>query len=128
MLLKSLAAFLLGGIFCIIAQILIDKTRLTPAKILTGYVLFGIFLGAIGIYPLLFEAAGCGASIPLIGFGANVAKGVCEAVDKEGFFGVLSGAFSAASIGCTVSLFFGFVLFLFKNHRQILVNLHKNVW
>lgn len=113
MLTKALFAFLVGGLFCVIAQLLIDKTRLTPARILTGYVVLGILMGALGIYAPLFEISGCGASLPLIGFGANVAKGVREAVDKDGLFGILSGAFSAASIGCTASLVMGFVLSLF---------------
>lgn len=113
MLTKSLIAFLVGGLFCVFAQILIDKTKLSPARILTFYVVLGVVIGAVGLYAPLFEVAGCGASLPLIGFGANVAKGVREAVDKEGLFGILSGAFSAASIGCTVSLFMGFLLSLF---------------
>ena len=113
MLLKALLAFLVGGVFCVIAQILIDKTALTPAKILVFYVVFGVFFGGVGLFEPLFNVAGCGASLPLVGFGANVAKGVREAVDKLGFFGVLSGAFSAAAIGCTVSLLTGFLASLF---------------
>ena len=113
MLIKSLLAFLLGGLFCVIAQILIDKTSLTPAKILVFYVVFGVFLGGTGIFDFLFKYFGCGASVPLVGFGANVAKGVREAVDKDGIFGILGGAFSAAAIGCTVSLLMGFLMSLF---------------
>lgn len=113
MIIKSLLAFLLGGILCVIAQILIDKTALTPAKILVFYVIFGVFLGGIGAFDPLFKTFGCGASLPLIGFGANVAKGVREAIDKSGFLGVLGGAFSAAAIGCTVSLLMGFLMSLF---------------
>ena len=113
MLTKALLAFLVGGILCVIAQILIDKTSLTPAKILVFYVILGVFAGAVGIYKPLFNISGCGASLPLIGFGANVAEGVKEAIDQEGAFGILKGAFSAASVGCTVSLVLGFIMSLF---------------
>lgn len=113
MFVSSLIAFAVGGLFCAAAQILIDKTALTPAKILVFYVVFGVFLGAVGIYKPLFEFAGCGASLPLIGFGGGVAEGVREAVEKEGIFGVLGGAFSAAAVGCTVSLLLGFIASLF---------------
>lgn len=113
MLVKSILAFLVGGIFCAIAQILIDKTSLTPARILVTYVVFGVFLGGVGFFNPLFELAGCGASLPLVGFGANVAKGVKKAIDEMGFFGVLGGAFSAAAIGCTVSLLMGLLASLF---------------
>lgn len=113
MIIKSLLAFLIGGIFCIIAQVLIDKTSLTPAKILVSFVVFGVFLGGVGLFEPLFELAGCGASVPLLGFGGNVAKGVREAVDTKGFLGVIGGAFSAAAIGCTVSLIMGFIMSLF---------------
>ena len=78
MLVKSLIAFLVGGFLCIIAQILIDKTSLTPAKILVSFVVFGVFLGAVGLYEPLFEFSGCGVSVPLLGFGGNVARGVKE--------------------------------------------------
>ncbi len=113
MLIKSLIAFAVGGFLCVVAQILIDKTAITPAKILVGYVISGIIIGGTGLYEPLFELAGCGVSLPLIGFGANVAKGVREAVDSMGVLGILGGAFSAASIGCTVSLLMGFLMSLF---------------
>ena len=113
MILKSLLAFLVGGLLCVIAQILIDKTSFTPAKILVSFVVFGVFLGGIGLFEPIFEFAGCGISVPLVGFGGIVAKGVRAAVDAKGFFGVLGGAFSAAAIGCTVSLILGFVMSLF---------------
>ena len=113
MLIKSLIAFAVGGLFCLFAQILIDKTALTPAKILVFYVVFGVFLGGIGVFAPLFDFAGCGASVPLVGFGGNVAKGVKRAVDEVGIYGVLGGAFSAAAIGCTVSLLMGFLASLF---------------
>lgn len=113
MLTKAIFAFVIGGLFCVLAQILIDKTSLTPARILVFYVILGVFLGGFGIFNPLFELAGCGASLPLVGFGANVAKGVRKAIDEMGIFGVLSGAFSAAAIGCTVSLLMGFLMSLF---------------
>ena len=104
MIVKALLAFVLGGFLCLIAQILIDKTSLSPTKILVSYVVFGVFLGAVGIYKPLFEIFGCGASLPLIGFGGNIAKGVLEAVEKHGFLGALEGAFTASSAGICVSL------------------------
>jgi stage V sporulation protein AE len=99
MILKPFLAFILGGFICAIAQILIDKTKLTPARILVCFVVFGTFLGAIGLYEPIFEIFGCGISIPLIGFGGNIAKGVSEAVEKHGFLGALEGAFTASSAG-----------------------------
>lgn len=113
MILKSIIALTVGGAFCILAQILLDKTKLTPARILVSFVIIGVIIGALGLFDPLFEFAGCGASLPLLGFGANVAKGVREAIDKEGAIGILKGAFSAASIGCSVSLFTGFIVSLF---------------
>ena len=113
MLIKSLLAFLVGGLFCVIAQILIDKTALTPAKILVFYVVSGVALGGLGLFEPLFKLSGCGASLPLVGFGANVAKGVRRAIVESGAMGILSGAFSAAAIGCTVSLLLGLIASLF---------------
>ncbi len=101
-------SFLVGGLFCVIAQLLIDLTNLTPARILVFYVSAGVLLGALGIYEPLFKLAGCGASVPLIGFGGNIAKGMVEAVDAEGAIGILKGAFSAASAGCAAALLFGY--------------------
>ena len=109
MILKLILAFLMGGFICVIAQILIDKTKLTPAKILVSYVVFGIFLGAVGLYKPLFEIFGCGISIPLIGFGGAVASGVKEAVLNDGFLGAIGGAFSAMGAGCIVALISGLV-------------------
>lgn len=113
MLLKSIFAFLVGAFLCIIAQILIDKTKMTPAKILVSFVVFGVFLGAVGLFEPLFEFCGCGVSVPLLGFGGNVAKGVKKAVDEMGLFGVFSGAFTAASIGCSLSLMLGLFFSVF---------------
>ncbi len=114
MLLKILLAFFLGGLLCLIAQLLIDKTKLTPAKILVFYVVVGVFLGAIGLYEPLFKIFGCGASVPLIGFGGSIARGVREAVLKDGIFGALGGSFSAAGVGCTVALLSGLIASLFS--------------
>ena len=109
MILKPFLAFLLGGFICLIAQLLIDKTKLAPARILVFYVIFGVFIGAVGLYTPLFEIFGCGISIPLIGFGGNIANGVREAVDKEGILGILKGALTASSAGLTLSLLLGLI-------------------
>ncbi len=103
-------AFAVGGSFCVIAQLLIDLTKLTPARILVLYVSFGVFLGAVGLYKPLLKFAGCGASVPLIGFGGLVAKGVREAIDKDGMIGILSGGLTAAAVGITASLILGYLV------------------
>ena len=97
-------AFLIGGLFCLIGQILIDKTKLTPARILVSYVVIGVFLGAIGIYEPLVEFAGAGATVPLTGFGYNLAKGVREAITEDGFLGVLTGGLKATAGGITAAI------------------------
>ena len=99
MILKFILAAIMGGSICALAQILIDKTKLTPAKILDFFVVFGVFLGAIGVYEPLFKIFGCGMSVPLIGFGSAVARGVREAVISKRFLGVIGGAFSAMGAG-----------------------------
>ena len=104
---EYLKAFLLGGILCAIGQLLIDKTKLTPARILVAYVVGGVFLGAIGVYEYLVEWGGAGATVPLTGFGYNLAKGVREAVDAQGIRGVLMGGMKAAAGGMTAAIFFG---------------------
>lgn len=118
MILKAILAFILGGIICVIAQILIDKTKLTPAKILVSYVIFGIILGALGFYKPLFEIFGCGISVPLIGFGGAVANGVKEAVLKDGFLGAVGGAFSAMGAGCIVALISGLISSFFVKGKS----------
>lgn len=118
--LSLLWAFLVGGGFCVIAQLLIDLTMLTPARILVLYVCAGVLLGAVGLYEPLFAFAGAGASVPLIGFGGNIARGVREAVAEKGLLGALSGPFEAASVGTTAALVFGYlsaVLFKSKPKR-----------
>ena len=106
-------AFLVGGLFCVVAQILIDKTKLTPARILVGYVVAGVILGAIGIYKPLTELAGAGATTPLTGFGYLISKGVREAVDKQGILGALTGGFTAAAGGTAAAIILGFLASVF---------------
>ncbi len=100
-------AFVIGGLFCAIGQILIDKTKLTPARILVSYVVIGVLLGAIGAYKPLIEFAGAGATVPLTGFGSNLAKGVKEAVDKEGFLGIFTGGLTACAGGIAAAIVSG---------------------
>lgn len=99
-----LKAFLVGGILCLIGQILIDKTKLTPARILVSYVVIGVFLGAIGVYQPLADFAGAGATVPLTGFGNTLAKGVKEAVQQDGFLGIFTGGLKASAGGITAAI------------------------
>lgn len=105
--LEYLRAFFVGGLFCVVAQILIDRTKLTPARILVGYVVSGVVLGATGLYQPIVDFAGAGATVPLTGFGYNIARGVREAVIRDGLIGVLTGGFTAAAGGLTAALVFG---------------------
>lgn len=107
MLTDVLKAFIVGGALCAVGQILIDRTKLTPARILTGFVVAGVILSAIGIYGPLVDFAGAGATVPLTGFGNLLAEGVREAVDEKGFAGVFTGGMTAASGGLTAALAFG---------------------
>lgn len=100
-------AFLVGGLFCLIGQILIDKTKLTPARILVSYVVVGVFLGAIGVYKSIVDFAGAGATVPLTGFGNTLAKGVKEAVDKDGFIGIFTGGLTASAGGIAAAIIAG---------------------
>ena len=102
-----LKAFLVGGLICFLGQVLIDKTKLTPARILVSYVVIGVFLGAIGIYKPLAEFAGAGATVPLTGFGYALAKGVKEAVQAQGFLGIFTGGLKATAGGITVAIVAG---------------------
>ena len=102
-------AFFVGGILCIIAQVLIDKTNLTPARILVVYVVAGVVLGAVGLYKPLLDLAGAGAATPLTGFGYLVSKGVREAVDERGLLGALTGSLTAAAGGTAAALCFGYL-------------------
>lgn len=102
-------AFLVGGAICVIGQLLIDLTKLTPARILVIYVVAGVVLSAVGVYKPLAEFAGAGATVPLIGFGHLLAQGVIDAVEQQGLIGALTGGFTAASAGITASLVCGFL-------------------
>ena len=112
-------AFLVGGALCVIAQILLDKTSLTPARILVSYVVAGVILGALGLYKPIVELAGAGATVPLTGFGYLISEGVREAVDKQGLLGALTGGLTAASGGIAAALIFGYLAALcFKGKRR----------
>ena len=112
---EYLKAFLVGGLICAIGQILIDKTKLTPARILVSFVVIGVFLGAVGVYKPLAEFAGAGATVPLTGFGYNLAKGVREAVRQDGFLGIFTGGLKACAGGIAASVTAGLLAsFLFK--------------
>ena len=112
-LLNCLKAFFVGGFICFIAQILIDYTKLTPARILVTYVVAGVVLTAVGVYDPLVEFAGAGATVPLTGFGYSLAKGVKEAIMQNGLIGALSGGLTATAAGITASVFFGLLMALF---------------
>ena len=105
-------AFLVGGVLCLIGQILIDKTKLTPARILVSYVVCGVFLTAIGIYKPLVDFAGAGATVPLTGFDYCLANGVKEAVDSDGFLGVLTGGLKSTAGGITAAIVSGLIVSL----------------
>ena len=111
-------AFLVGGAICVIAQLLIDYTKLTPAKILVSFVVLGVILGGIGLYEPLVEFAGAGASVPLLGFGNTLAKGVREAVAEKGFHGVLTGGLKATAGGITVAIVSGLIVSLIFKPRD----------
>lgn len=102
-----LKAFLVGGIICAVGQLLIDYTKLTPARILTGFVVAGVFLSAVGLYKPLTDFAGAGATVPLTGFGHLLADGVRKAVDKDGFVGIFTGGMTASAGGITAALLAG---------------------
>ena len=102
-------AFLVGGLFCLAGQILMDKTKLTPARILVSFVVIGVFLGAVGIYKPLAEFAGAGATVPLTGFGYTLAKGVKDAVNEQGFLGIFTGGLKATAGGIATAIFAGLI-------------------
>lgn len=114
---KYILSFIFGGLLCLIAQILIDKTKLTPARILVSYVVAGVILGAIGLYKPIAEFVGAGVTTPLTGFGYNISKGVREAVDEKGLLGVLTGGLQAAAGGTTAALCFGYIAALFAKGK-----------
>jgi len=113
-----LKAFLAGGILCAIGQVLIDKTKLTPARILVSYVVAGVILGAIGIYKPFADWAGAGATVPLTGFGNLLAKGVKKAVEETGALGIFTGGVTAAAGGITAAIFFGYLVSLIFKPKE----------
>lgn len=112
MLIPYIKAFVVGGALCLIGQVLIDYTKLTPARILTSYVVAGVILGALGLYEPFAEWAGAGATVPLTGFGNVIAKGIREAVGEKGLMGVFSGGFTAASAGLGAAVIAGLAVSL----------------
>ena len=115
---EYLNAFLCGGILCGIGQILIDKTKLTPARILTGYVVAGVLLSAIGLYEPIAQWGGAGATVPLTGFGNLLARGVRDAVDRDGWLGVFTGGLTAAAGGITAAVIFGLIVALLFRSKE----------
>ena len=107
-------AFVVGGLICVVGQLLIDFTKLTPARILTGYVVAGVILTAVGVYKPLVELAGAGATVPLTGFGYSLAEGVKAAVAERGFLGILTGGLTATAGGITAAVLFGLIAALFS--------------
>ena len=106
---QILRCFAVGGLICIIGQLLIDKTKLTPARILVTFVTTGVILGALGIYKYVIDFAGCGATVPLTGFGANLAKGTMEALQSDGLLGAFIGGVKASAGGIAAAVFFGYI-------------------
>ena len=118
--LDYLWAFLVGGLLCAIGQVLIDLTKLTPARILTSYVVAGVIVGALGWYEPIVDFAGGGATVPLTGFGNLLAKGVRRAVDENGLLGAFMGGFTSAAVGVSAAIFFGLLAALvFKSGSKI---------
>lgn len=110
--LEYLRAFIIGGIFCAIGQVMINYTKITPARILVTYVVAGVALGAVGVYKPLIEYAGGGATVPLTGFGYLLAEGVKKAVDENGFIGIFTGGLAASAAGITAAMLFGLIMAL----------------
>ena len=111
-------AFIVGGLICVIGQILIDKTKLTPARILVIFVTTGTILGGLGIYKYLVDFAGCGATVPLLGFGNNLAKGTIEAVKEMGLLGAFTGGLKASAGGIAAAVFFGYIASLISKPKM----------
>lgn len=120
MIMEYVWAFLIGGLLCAIGQVLIDLTKLTPARILTSYVVAGVVLGGLGLYEPIVKLAGGGATVPLTGFGNLLAKGVREAVDENGIIGAFMGGFTNSAVGIAAAIFFGLLAALiFKSGSKI---------
>ena len=114
-----LKAFIVGGIICALVQIVIDKTKVTPARIMVSLVCIGVVLGGIGIYEPLTKWAGCGATVPLLGFCNNLWKGMKEAIDESGFLGLFKGGFTASAVGISGALIFGYLsALIFKSKMK----------
>ncbi len=111
-------AFWMGGLFCAIAQILIDKTKLTPGRILVSFVVAGVILSGLGLYQKLIDIGGAGATVPIIGFGNTLAQGVFKGIREQGFLGIFTGGASAAAGGITASIFFGFLAAVIFKPKQ----------
>ena len=112
LLIDCIKAFIVGGLICVIGQVMIDYTKLTPARILVAYVVGGVLLTALGVYKPIVDFAGAGATVPLTGFGFSLANGVVEAINRYGFMGVFCGGLTATASGITAAIFFGFVMSL----------------
>ena len=115
---EYLKAFIIGGVICVIGQILIDKTSLTPARILVSYVVTGVLLGALGLYEPIINYAGAGATVPLTGFGYNLARGVKEAVESNGLIGVFTGGLKACAGGITAAIILALLVSLIFKARD----------
>ena len=113
-----LRCYIVGGLICVIGQVLIDKTKLTPARILVSFVTLGTILGGLGIYKYLVDFAGCGATVPLLGFGNNLAKGTIEAVKEQGILGAFTGGLKASSGGIAAAVFFGYIASLISKPKM----------
>lgn len=113
-----LKSFLVGGLICVVGQLLIDFTKLTPAKILVSFVVLGVILGGLGIYEYLVDWGGAGATIPLTGFGYSLAKGTKEAIQEDGLLGILSGPLSSASVGIMAAVLCGLVCSIFTRSKD----------
>lgn len=112
-----LKAFIIGGLICIVGQILIDKTKLTSARILVVFVTTGAILGGLGIYKYLIDFAGCGATVPLTGFGNLLVKGTIDAISEKGFLGIFTGGVTAAAGGISAAVFFGYIASLISKPK-----------
>ena len=106
---RLLSAFLVGGFLCLIGQVLIDRTKLTPARIMVGFVVSGVILTALGIYEKIVEIGGAGATVPISGFGYSIAKGTQKAIEKNGFMGIFTGGLTATAAGIALVLFLGVI-------------------
>ena len=115
---QLLRCFIVGGVISIIGQLLIDKTKLTPARILVVFVTTGVILGGLGIYKYIIDFAGCGATVPLTGFGANLAKGTLEAVKENGLLGAFIGGVKASAGGIAAAVFFGYIASLIAKPKM----------